>query len=202
MPSHRTKADSRRVSCREASGSRGPLACALGIGLLLNAGAVLADPATAVTPGQQVAHTVVAARLTLVGALRAAEPLGSVLSGHFEAENGRVRVVIWIRYNATFKALSFDPDSGHLTAFLELTDSTSVTVARAQSQIVERLTMPLAEAVADALGTNPGCHAVSVVPTDRERRAVARIDLFDGMATRTVEVEKTAASSPVHEARR
>jgi hypothetical protein len=127
-----------------------------------------------------------AAKVSLEKGLAAAGPRGKPISAKFEMEDGKLQLSVYTEKQNRFWELIVDHTSGKISKTEEIKEGDDLTAARAQSEAMGKARKSLASAVGNALASNTGYQAVSVMPSLEGGRPLARIVLENASGTKTV----------------
>jgi hypothetical protein len=126
------------------------------------------------------------ATITLDQGLKASQQQGRPISGKFETDDGALQLSIYTMNGDQFSEVVVDHISGAIKKAEKITEGEDLKNAQEQSAAMARAKTSLDQAVENAVRSNDGYRAVSVVPVLAASVAVANITLMKGAEVRNV----------------
>jgi len=125
----------------------------------------------------ELGKAVTSARVPLERGLAASASHGQPISGKFEMEDGHLQLSVYTAKDGKFSEVIVDQKTGKVATAEPITEGEDLSAATDQNAAMAMAKVSLRAAVQQALRTNPGFRAVSVVPSLKDGRAVADVRL-------------------------
>jgi hypothetical protein len=135
---------------------------------------------------QALAKDVNAAKVSLEKGLSASEAQGKPISAKFEIEEGKFQLSVYTAKAGKFYEVIVDHQTGKVAKTEPITSGDDLTAAKAQDEAMAKSKSSLRSAVGQALKTNKGYRAVSVVPSADGGQSTAEVTLVKGSDWKTV----------------
>ena len=129
---------------------------------------------------QGLARALPSATVSLEAGIAASRQAGTPISAKFETEGGHFQLSVYTMKGEAFSEVIVDHRTGKVAKVDAITGGADLAAARTQRQALAAATRTLAEAVAEAVGGNPGYRAVSATPRLEGGRSVAEVTLLQG----------------------
>ena len=126
------------------------------------------------------------ASVTLDRGLSAGQREGKPISGKYEIEDGALQLSVYTMKGDQFSEVIVDHKSGAIKKLEQITDGDDLKHAKEQSAAMANAKMPLDQAVQNAVKSNDGYRAVSVIPMLAAGAPVASVTLMKGADVRKV----------------
>ncbi len=112
--------------------------------------------------------------------IKAAEGQGKPLSAQYEIDEGHFQLSVFTSKGSDLLEIIVDYKTGAIKAVQNLTDPDDIKDARKPLRAMEKASIPLDQAVADAVKANPGYQAVQIIPKLNNDQVAASIVLVKG----------------------
>ena len=119
--------------------------------------------------------------------MKAAEKEGRPISGKFELEDGKLQLSVYTMKGDKFSEVIVDHKSGKVAKSEPITGGDDFTAAGKQAQAMGKTKSSLRDVITKAEKSNPGYHAVSVVPEIENGRAQADVTLLKGTTSKSLD---------------
>lgn len=120
------------------------------------------------------------AKITLQRGMTVSEKKGQPISGKYQVEGRRLRLVIYTANGATIQEIAVDYTTGNVTQSDPVSEADTLSAAKAQLAAMAKATTTLKEAVVKAEQDFPGYRAVSAVPLLKHQHPFAMVMLVKG----------------------
>jgi hypothetical protein len=120
------------------------------------------------------------AGVTLDQGLKASQNEGKPISGKYEINNGALLLSVYTVQGNQFSEVIVDHKSGAIKKAEKITEGDDLKDARDQSAAITKANRSLDRAIENAVKSNSGYRAVSVVPMLAAERPVANVTLLKG----------------------
>jgi hypothetical protein len=118
--------------------------------------------------------------VTLNEGLKASQREGKPISGKYEIDDGALQLSVYTTKNDQFSEVIVDHKSGGIKKAEKITKSDDLKDAKEQSAAMAKAKIPLDQAVENAVKSNEGYRAVSIVPMLAAGMPVANVTLMKG----------------------
>jgi hypothetical protein len=126
-------------------------------------------------------------KINLQQGLAASEQQGQPISAKFEVDEGKLQLSVYTSQDGKFSEVLVDFVAGKVLKFEPITEGEDLAAANSQSAAMTKAKTTLKEAVDKSKAQSATARAISVVPSLKDRRAVASIVLLDGEQVKTVQ---------------
>jgi hypothetical protein len=126
------------------------------------------------------------AKVPLAQGVTASAKEGKPISGKYEVEDGKLQLSVYTMKGDKFSEVIVDHKTGKVTKAEAITKEDDLKEAKAQSQAMGKAKRSLAAAASDAVKTNAGYRAISVMPTMKDDHPMADVTLLKGTDWKTV----------------
>ncbi len=134
------------------------------------------------------AQAVMSAAVPLERGLAASTSHGQPISAKFEMEEGKLQLSVYTVKGGKFFEVIVDHTTGKVAKAEPITETEDYTAAQSQRAALAKAKGSLRTAVEQAVRSNAGFRAVSVVPSLKDDRPVAEVTLAKGEQLKTVSV--------------
>lgn len=126
------------------------------------------------------------ASVTLDRGLKASQSEGKPISGKYEIEDSALQLSVYTMKDDQFSEVIVDHKSGAIKKTEKITDGDDLKHAKEQSAAMAKAKIPLDQAVDNAVKSNDGYRAVSIIPMLAGGASVASVTLMKGADVRKV----------------
>src|SRR5262245_3819004 len=134
----------------------------------------------------EVAKTMKDAKVPLAQGVSASAKEGTPISGKYEVEDGKLQLSVYTMKGDKFSEVIVDHKTGKVAKAEPITKADDLKDAKAQSQAMAKAKRSLAAATTDAVKTNAGYRAISVMAAMKDDHPIADVTLLKGTEWKTV----------------
>ena len=123
---------------------------------------------------------------TLEDGLRAGQRIGKPISAKFALEHGTIQLSIWVTGEVGFAEFIVYPAIRTFSSNFDFRDPDKLEVARERKLVMDKATVSLLTATADAVKANHGFRAISAYPMLLDGNPIAVVTLLDANTSKSV----------------
>ena len=128
----------------------------------------------------ELAKALSSAKVSLGAGLTASANSGKPISAKFELEDGKLQLSVYTEKDGKFSEVVVDHQSGKVAKSEAITEGEDLAAAKTQSAAMAKAKGALNDAITKAVAEHNGYRPVSVVPSLKNGRPIAEVELVKG----------------------